>query len=283
MTLDDKWFIEASESEGLGLALGVSAKLHEERSEFQTIAVYETTRFGRLMTIDGLVMLTDRDNFIYHEMMSHPVLYTHAAPRRVAIIGGGDCGTLREVLKHREVEAVWQVDIDERVTRVSERYFPDLCESNGDPRAHLLFDDGIKWVKDAEPGSMDVIIVDSTDPIGPAEGLFNRAFYADCLHALGEGGLLVQQSESPLLHMKLLKDMHAAMRDAGFADVRTLQFPQPTYPSGWWTATLARKGQSVEGLRETDAAALRGTRYYSAEIHRAAFVMPQFFTAEIGA
>lgn len=282
MTLDDKWFIEASEAEGLGLALGVTEKLHEERSEFQTIAVYETTRFGRLMTIDGLVMLTDRDNFIYHEMMSHPVLFTHTAPRRVAIIGGGDCGTLREVLKHREVEEVWQVDIDERVTRVSERYFPELCESNHDPRAHLLFDDGLKWVKDAEPGSVDVIVVDSTDPIGPAEGLFNRAFYADCLRALGEGGLLVQQSESPLLHMKLLKDMHAAMRDAGFADVRTLQFPQPTYPSGWWTATLARKGSNVEGFREADAAELATTRYYTADIHRAAFVMPRFFNAEIG-
>src|SRR5574338_1669805 len=117
-------------------------------------------------------MLTTRDNFLYHEMMTHPVLYTPAAPRNVAIIGGGDCGTLREVLRHPEVESVVQIDIDERVTRLAEKYFPELCESNADPRAKLLFDDGIQWMKDARRESIDLIIIDSTDPVGPAEGLF---------------------------------------------------------------------------------------------------------------
>src|SRR5690606_27420445 len=143
--------------------------------------------------IDGCVMLTSRDNFLYHEMMSHPALFTHSNPRRVVVIGGGDCGTLREVLRHKEVEQAVQVEIDERVTRLAEQYFPELCESNHDPRAQLVFGDGIQYMKDCAPDSVDVVIVDSTDPVGPAEGLFNEAFYASCLRALRQGGLLVQQ------------------------------------------------------------------------------------------
>ncbi len=126
-------------------------------------------------------MLTARDNFIYHEMLSHPALFSHPSPEHVVIIGGGDCGTLREVLKHDGVTRALQVEIDERVTRLAEEFFPELCASNSDPRAEFLFDDGIQWMKDADPGSVDVIIVDSTDPIGPAEGLFTEAFYRDCL------------------------------------------------------------------------------------------------------
>jgi spermidine synthase len=211
-------------------------------------------------------------------MMSHPALFTHVAPKHVVIIGGGDCGTLREVLRHPEVESVRQVDIDERVTRLAEQYFPELCESNDDPRATLDFGDGIRWVKEAEAESLDIIIVDSTDPIGPAEGLFSEAFYRDCLSALRPGGLVVQQSESPLLHMKILRDMHTAMSDAGFEDVKTLQFPQPVYPSGWWSATMARKGEIIDGFREAAVVAKPfETLYYSAEIHQAAFAMPPFF------
>ncbi|MGD8380446.1 MAG: polyamine aminopropyltransferase [Gammaproteobacteria bacterium] len=284
MALDDKhWFTEPVPEAGLAMSLKVTDKLHEEQSDFQRIEIYETEGFGTLMVIDGFVMLTDRDNFVYHEMMSHPALFTHERPRRVAVIGGGDCGTLREVLRHPEVEEAWQVEIDERVTRLAEKFFPELCDSNNDPRARLLFDDGIKWVADAEPGSLDVIIVDSTDPIGPAEGLFNEAFYRSCHRALGEGGILVQQSESPLLHLNLLKAMRGAMAAAGFADVRTLQFPQATYPSGWWSATMARKNMKVEGFREADAAG-RGfeTRYYTPDIHRAAFAMPAFFLRATG-
>ena len=125
-----------------------------------------------------------------------------------------------------------------------------------------------------------MIIIDSTDPIGPAEGLFSEAFYRDCLHALRPGGFLVQQSESPLLHMKILRDMHTAMGAAGYADVKTLQFPQPVYPSGWWSATMARKGKTIDGFREQAVAEMDfQPRYYSAEIHRAAFAMPPFFFA----
>jgi spermidine synthase len=278
MLKEDEWFSEPHWEGGCAFSLRIKRKLHEEQSQFQKIEVFETTDWGNLMIIDGCTMVSGRDNFIYHEMMSHPVLYSHTAPRRVAIIGGGDCGTLREVLKHPEVEQATQIDIDERVTRVAERYFPELCESNGDPRAELLFIDGIQWIKEAAPGSLDVIIVDSTDPVGPGEVLFTPEFYAACHHALAEGGMVVQQSESPLIHRQILERMNRNLKTAGFTDVRTLLFPQPIYPSGWWSATIGRRGGQIDGFREQDARQRPfTTRYYNPEIHRAAFALPQFF------
>ncbi|HEX7043365.1 MAG TPA: polyamine aminopropyltransferase [Burkholderiales bacterium] len=277
MAFDETWYTEQWSEQGAAISLKIRAKLHDEQSPYQRIEVYETETFGRLMTLDGLVMVTGRDNFIYHEMMSHPALYTHPDPRRVLIIGGGDCGTLREVLKHPDVAAATQVELDERVTRVAEQYFPELCASNGDPRARLHFADGIRWVAEAAPGSYDVIIVDSTDPVGPAAGLFSEAFYRNCLRALGPDGVLVGQSESPLFHADLIRSMQESMRAAGFAHVGTLYFPQCTYPSGWWSATLASKGAAPENFREAAAAAKPfATRYYNAAIHRAALAAPEF-------
>jgi len=280
--LDGAWFTERAEEDGSAFSLKIKDKLHEEKSPFQTIEVYSTTHYGNLMVIDGFTMVSTLDNFLYHEMMSHPVLFAHPDPKRVAIIGGGDCGTLREVLKHPGVERVTQIDIDERVTRVSEQYFPELCESNDDPRAELLFIDGIQWMKDAPPDSLDVIIVDSTDPIGPGEVLFSREFYGACHRALGPAGLMVQQSESPLIHMDILQRMYRDMEGAGFTDVQTLFFPQPIYPTGWWSATMACKDRSIDGFREVDADN-RGfaTRYYNRDIHRGALAVPEFFKTAI--
>ncbi len=283
MTLDDNWFTEICTDAGSAFSLKIREKLHEEQTPFQTIVIHETETFGRLMTIDGFVMLTSRDNFVYHEMMSHPAMFTHPDPKKVVIIGGGDCGTLREILKHECVEHCLQVEIDERVTRLSEQYFPELCESNQDPRAEFYFGDGIQWMKDAEPGSVDIIIIDSTDPVGPAEGLFTEAFYTDCHRALGDEGILVQQSESPLYHLQLIKDMHAAMRNAGFSDTDTLHFPQVSYPSGWWTASLACKQGDLEDFRIDDAGMKTfETEYYNKHVHKAALAMPEFFRRELG-
>jgi spermidine synthase len=277
MTKDSPWFYENFEQSGSAIGFRVTGKLDEVRSAFQLIEIWNTTDWGKLMVIDGAIMLTSRDNFLYHEMMAHPVLFTHTNPKRVVIIGGGDCGTLREVLKHKEVENAVQVDIDEQVTRMSEKYFPELCESNHDPRAELLFDDGIAYMRNIAPESVDVVIVDSTDPVGPAEGLFNEAFYASCARALRSGGILVQQSESPLVHLSLIKAMRHHMAVAGFAHSRTLTFPQPCYPTGWWSCTLARKGGELSGFRERGAYSKTfSTRYYNVETHRAALATPEF-------
>lgn len=277
MVNDNGWFTEVYPKHGSAFSLKVIEKLHEEQTPFQRIEIFETEWFGTLMVIDGCTMVSDRDNFLYHEMMTHPALYTHPNPETVWIIGGGDCGSLKEVLKHGEVKKAVQIEIDERVTRLAEQYFPELCTSNNDPRAELLFIDGIRWVKDAAPAGVDLIIVDSTDPVGPAEGLFNAAFYRECFRCLKPDGILIQQSESPLFHGPLIEEMHQTMRQAGFADTRTLFFPQCIYPSGWWSGTLAGKS-GLSGFREADARAKPfETAYYNAEVHKAAFAAPEFF------
>lgn len=273
MNLDHNWFTETSS--GFGLALKIKSRLHEERSEYQRIEVFETVSFGNLLTLDGLVMLTSRDNFIYHEMLSHPALFRHRAPNDVVIVGGGDCGTLREVLRHEEVGSAIQIELDERVTRVCEQYFPELCEANNDPRATLLFQDAIAWMRDAEPDSADVILLDTTDPVGQASRLFGEAFYRDCYRALRGGGIVVAQSESPLFDLDLLKEINQGLRSAGFDSVQSLPFPQCTYPSGWWSATMAGKQidvSSFDGVRPCNIA----TRYYNTDLHRGVLALPEF-------
>jgi len=231
------------------------------------------------MTIDGLMMLSSRDNFIYHEMLTHPVLFTHDKPQDILIVGGGDCGTLQEVLKHQCIRKVQQVEIDERVTRLSEKYFPDLCASNHDSRAEFIFEDAIKWVKNTADDCYDVIIIDSTDPIGPAVGLFSRPFYQDCLRVLKPGGIVVQQSESPLFHGDIIKAMYTAMREAGFKNTQTVLFPQCVYPSGWWSATMASDEVTLAQFRDMDARNKPfSTQYYNNDIHRAALNYPEFFS-----
>ena len=277
MSLDKDWLTEFCDECGTAFSLKLGQKLDEVQTPFQKIEIFSTKTYGNVMLIDGCYMLSTRENFFYHEMMSHPALFTHPDPKNIVIIGGGDCGTLKEVLKHPGVKRAVQVDIDEQVTRLSEKYFPELCSSNNDPRAQLLFDDGIKYMAEAEPGSIDVVIVDSTDPIGPAEGLFNKVFYQSCFSALGEQGILVQQSESPLLHMRLLKEMRQAMLDVGFSGVQALPFPQSVYPSGWWSATMAGKQVDLQNFRSEQAKTESlDTEYYNEAIHRGALAMPQF-------
>ena len=275
---DSTWSTEVCEEQGSAFSMKIKACLHEEQSAFQHIAIHDCEFWGHVMFIDGFVMLTQKDNYLYHEMMAHPILYAHSDPQEVVIIGGGDCGVLKEVLKHSEVRCVQQIDIDERVTRLAELYFPELCVSNHDSRANLLFDDGIAWVKNAPANSVDVMIVDSTDPIGPAEGLFGVHFYRECQRVLRPNGILVHQSESPLTHLNtILKPMHQAMNDAGFTQSRTLFFPQPTYPSGWWSATMTTNAKkALTDFREKDCKQRNfSTHYYNEQIHQGALALPE--------
>ncbi|RUR30281.1 polyamine aminopropyltransferase [Vreelandella andesensis] len=275
---DDQWFTEVFDSHGSAFSLKISEKLLDVQSPYQHLEVYTTETYGNLLVLDGCVMLTDRDNFLYHEMIAHPALFTHQDPKRVVIIGGGDCGTLKEVLRHPGVEKVTQIDIDEEVTKAAEHFFPALVEANGDPRAELLFADGVKWVDDAADESIDVLIIDSTDPVGPAEGLFKTDFLKRCHRILKNGGVMVQQSESPLYHSgSIIRELRNDMREAGFDSVATLPFPQPVYPSGWWSVTLAGKATNVESFREQAAAEHEmPLQYYTGDAHRGALSLPPF-------
>ena len=275
---DNNWFTEKCSECSTAFSLETESKLHEEQTPFQNIEIYATKAFGNLMVIDGFIMLTERDNFIYHEMISHPALFSHSKPADVLIVGGGDCGTLREVVKHQCVKNITQVEIDQRVTELSKQYFPKLCDSNHDPRVDLIFDDAIEWVKNAATESLDVIIVDSTDPIGPAKGLFSTPFYQDCARILKEDGLIIQQSESPLAHLEsIILPMQKCMQTAGFNDIQLINFPIATYPTGWWTATMASKKSTIDFSRETESRNFEfSTHYYNHAIHSACFATPEF-------
>lgn len=277
LNINSNYFTEYDDNGGLAFSLKINQKLHEEHTEFQKIEIFETSQFGNLMVIDGFIMLSTRDNFLYHEMMSHPALFSHPNPKHVAIVGGGDCGTLQQVAKHDCVEIIDQIEIDERVTRLSEIYFPELCTANEDKRVNFQFQDAITWMQDIEKNSIDIIIIDSTDPIGPAEGLFQKDFYQSCVSALSANGLLIQQSESPLLHWEsITKPMCNEMSVAGFNQIGTLFFPQPVYPSGWWSATMAAKND-IHLVRDKDAKQLDfDTKYYNYDIHLASFALPNF-------
>lgn len=273
MTLNEnQWFTEVYADEGSAFSLRITDKLHEETTPYQTLAIYQTERFGRLMVLDDCIMLTSRDNFLYHEMMTHPAICSHPNPKRILIIGGGDCGCLRECLKHPDIEHVHQVDLDERVTRAAEQWFPELCSSNTDPRAVLSFTDGVAFAEQCETGSYDIIIIDSVDPVGQAARLYSESFYRACHHALATDGIMIAQSESPLFHAELIVTMQQRMLVAGYQSVETLQFPQCSYPSGWWSASLARKSADKKNIRHVSV----DTSYYNKDIHQAALAVPEF-------
>mmetsp|Transcript_8297 Transcript_8297/g.13757 ORF Transcript_8297/g.13757 Transcript_8297/m.13757 type:complete len:320 (+) Transcript_8297:52-1011(+) len=274
------WVTEHCEEAGFAISYSVTGCLHKEETPFQKLAVYQSSHWGKILILDGFVQITSNDNFVYHEMMSNLPIYTHPCPEDVCIIGGGDCGVLKECLAHPTMKSVTQIDIDERVTEVSKIYFPELCEKNNDPRATLLFADGNAWVHNRSADSLDVIIVDSTDPgeWGPGDVLYKEAFYAACKRALKANGVMVQQSESPLIHQKLIKTMRKRMLAGGFDWVHTFSFPQPCYSTGWWSCTMAgTAATNPANFRYSDAAGKsHQTSYYNADMHRASLAVPEF-------
>lgn len=266
-----------------GISFGVDGLLMSEESEFQRVEVVKTDVFGNLMLLDGLVMLTERDEFVYHEMIAHPALCLHPNPKRVLVVGGGDGGTVREVVKHESVEHVDLVEIDGLVVEASKRYFPTVASAFDHPKLGLKIEDGLAFVKNAAPGSYDVILVDSTDPVGFAEGLFGRAFYEDCVRALGPDGILVSQTESPF-DERFQSQIQAAHQTLGtlFPHVSLYLASIPTYPMGTWSFVMAsRTRRPVDDFDEAEAERrlapfADGLKYYRAPLHRAAFTLPAF-------
>jgi spermidine synthase len=266
------WFHETyHDTSAIGIHIG--ELVHSEQSPYQKIEVFETRGHGRLLLLDGMVMLTELDEFVYHELISHVPLCIHPDPKRVLVVGGGDGGTVREVLKHRGVEQVVLCEIDERVTRVCQEFIPAVAGQLGDPRVELVFADAVQYVRDHRD-AFDAILVDSSEPIGPAAGLFAGAFFADLRRALRPGGVIAAQTESPFYAADTVRSVFAEIRGV-FSRVHAYYGCIPTYPSGCWTFALASDTRGPEGLDPARAAAIAG-RYFDADLGRGAFALPVF-------
>ena len=271
------WFKEAVTGE-IGHALRVDKLLFEGEIDHQHIAVFENERFGRLFALNGFIQLSTADEFIYHEMVSHVPLFEHGAARRVLVIGGGDGGVIREVLRHEAVESVTLVEIEREVIEFSKRWFPDVGGTAwDDPRLDLQIADGAAFVKNGNL-AYDVIIVDSTDPVGPGEVLFTEAFYADCHARLTEGGIMVTQCGLPFLQPAELKKAHDHQARS-FGRVGFYTIAVPAYSGGLMALGFARKGGVVPADGEVAGAVQRADlsfRYYTPAVHRAAFALPAY-------
>ncbi len=264
------WFTE-DWTDHLRVSIRVKEVLHREKTPYQEICVYETADFGRLLTLDDIIQVTERDEFFYHEMLAHVPLVAHPSPRRVLIIGGGDGGTAREALKHG-VEVV-QVEIDERVVEAARRFLPTMAQSYDHPSHRLVIGDGVEYVR-RRAETYDVVLVDSTDPVGPAEGLFREEFFRDVFHCLSPQGMVAIQTESPLFSSSLVRRVQEDLARV-FPVVRLYWGPVVTYPGGVWSYSVGSRGPDP---RHFDPARTRGldTRYYCEETHRAAFALPPF-------
>jgi spermidine synthase len=268
------WFTE-HQTNNLGLSARIKETLYMGKSEFQDIAVVDTYEFGRMLVLDGVFQTSIFDEYIYHEMIAHVPLYTHPHPRKVLVIGGGDGGSIREVVKHDTVELVEMVEIDGLVVDVSKRFLPEISAAliANHPKLQLKIGDGIKHMAQAE-NLYDVIIVDCSDPIGPGEGLFTSAFYQDVFKALKPDGLFVQQTESPFYHQPLLKRLRKDI-EVLFPIIRTYLAPIPLYPGGTHCFTIGSKKYDPITIDVARIPEME-TRYYNREIQKNCFVLPNF-------
>ncbi len=275
------WFTDRDEFIALSLR-HTGDRLYRVRSPYQLVEVYQTYAYGKMLACDGMVMTTEGDEYVYHEMIAHVPLLLKPDAERVLIIGGGDGGAAREVLRHSQVKEVVLVEIDEKVIEAARLYFPDLAQSFDHPKLNLIIGDGIEYVSKAAEGSFDVVIVDSTDPVGPAEGLFTEAFYRDVYRILGPTGVMVTQSESPRFNVGVFQQLYRTYGDVfGPENAHCYLISVPTYPSGTWSLSFNTKSgiHPIRDLDEARAAAFteaHGLKYYSPAIHKAAFTLPRY-------
>jgi spermidine synthase len=267
------------------LSLKADKILFDSETDHQRLVVFENASFGRVLTLDGVVQTTEGDEFIYHEMLAHLPLFAHGAARKVLIVGGGDGGMLEEVLKHRNVEKVTQVEIDAGVIDFSKRYLPSICrDAYDDPRLDLVIADGVDFVANCTE-RYDVAIVDSTDPVGPGEVLFSETFYGKAKNCLAAGGILVTQNGVPFLQGAELADTLRAFR-ALFADAACYLATVPSYTGGpmafgWGSDDREKLQVSLTTLEERYKNSGIATRYYNPAVHHAAFALPNYIAALI--
>lgn len=271
------WFYE-DQSPDLRIGLRVRSVVHHEKSPYQEILVVDTDEWGRMLALDNIIQTNEVTEFVYHEMMAHVALFAHPNPERVLVVGGGDGGVIREVVKHPTVREAVLAEIDEAVIEAARRYLPSISSGLDDPRARIAVGDGIAHVA-SSPDTYDVIIVDSTDPIGPAVGLFSEEFYRSAHQALRDGGLFVAQTESPFYNADLVRRVQQALRNV-FPWSGMYWGAVPEYPGGFWTMSIGSKGgdprQVPAGRYEERRFDTFATKYYAPDVHGAAFVLPPF-------
>lgn len=266
------WYTE-KQTENIGITCKTIQTLHVETTEFQHLAVIDTLQFGRMLVLDGMVQTTINDEFVYHEMITHVPLNTHPSPKNVLVIGGGDGGAIREIVKHPGVAKATLVEIDRRVVEVSKQYLPEISCALEDPKVTVIYDDGIKHVKD-NPDTYDVIMVDSTEPVGPAVELFSGNFYNSIFKALKSDGLFVAQTESPFFNADLITSCFREISNV-FPLTKLYLANIPTYPSGLWSFTMGSKKYDPETIDEARNIGYE-TRYYTPRLHKGAFRLPKF-------
>ena len=280
--MPEAWFLE-KHTRHVGITIEVRERLFEEQSEFQKVEVLDTPEFGRILLLDGAIMFTERDEPAYHEMLVHPPLFAHPRPERVLVVGGGDGGTIRELLKHEAVRSITLVEIDRMVIDVCRRFFPALSAGIDDPKVSVEIADGFAFL-DAHLGEFDTILVDSTDPVplaaenepGPAEPLFTAEFYGKLHAALRPGGLTVFQSENPFYSGAILAKMHRELRGV-FGKVQIYFSNIPTYPGGYWSFTSASDTVDLRRLRvEQPPRFLADLNYFQPAMFPGALVAPRY-------
>lgn len=273
----EMWFTE-KHTPDVKFSIRIDRQLYTGQSDYQRIDVFESKEFGRFLTLDGYMMLTERDEFIYHEMITHVPMAVHPSARDVLVIGAGDGGVIRELCRYPEIRRIDMVEIDPLVVEVSRSYLPQTACCLDDKRVNIYYEDGLKFIRTKED-CYDLIIVDSTDPFGPGEGLFTKEFYGNCDKALKADGIMVNQHESPFYGEDAVACQRAHKRIVeSFPISRVYQAHIPTYPSGHWLFGFASKKYHPTDDLQATAWNLRGlkTRYYTTRLHRGAFLLPAY-------
>ena len=271
------WFTE-EHTDNVRFTIKVDKHIFSEQSPFQRIDFFDTNEFGRVFALDGYIMLTQKDEFIYHDMIVHVPMATNPNIKKVLLIGGGDGGSVRELTRYSTIESIHMVEIDQRVVECCREFLPQTSSKLDDSRVRLFYEDGIKFIS-TKHKEYDLIIVDSTDPIGPGEGLFTEEFYKNCYGALKDDGILVNQHESPYYDntAKLMKRTHKRIKQF-FPIVKVYQFHIPTYASGHWLFGFASK--KYDPVKDLDDKAWNSlgleTEYYNTELHKASFALPNY-------
>jgi len=271
------WYTE-QHTEHVRFSLKIKEQLISKQSEFQHIAILESEEFGRILTLDGYLMVTEKDEFIYHDMIVHVPMATNPEIKKVLVIGAGDGGTIRELTRYESIEHIDMVEIDAMVVEVCAEYLPQTACKLNDPRVHIYYEDGLKFVR-RKVDEYDLIIVDSTDPFGPGEGLFTKEFYGNCFNALSKEGILVNQHESTYYdsYVEAMKRAHQRIKET-FPIAKVYQAHIPTYPSGHWLFGFASKHfNPITDLEEDKWNALGlKTKYYNTRLHKGSFALPNY-------